>query len=114
MDVFFISKEKRDAEKSDNGNCYVEYNKTGTGTSDMMDGLAVVTDDDNRCVFVNTIFKKIRNIWTIITIHTARSCVLFKGLYYYMRDYCNLIGLKQWYFSLIWNTYMLKLQTFFG
>lgn len=59
---FFISKEKRDAEKSDNGNCYVEYNKTGTGTSDMMDGLAVVTGDDNRCVFVNTIFKKIRNI----------------------------------------------------
>lgn len=42
-----LSKEKRDAEKSDNGNCYVEYNKTGTGTSDMMDGLAVVTDDDN-------------------------------------------------------------------
>ena len=62
VDVFFISKEKRDAEKSDNGNCYVDYNKTGTGTSDMMDGLAVVTDDDNRCVFVNTIFKKIRNI----------------------------------------------------
>lgn len=57
MDVFFcISKEKRDAEKSDNGKCHVEYNKTVTGTSDMMDGLAVVTDDDNRCVFVNTIF----------------------------------------------------------
>lgn len=53
---FFISKEKRDAEKSDNGKCHVEYNKTGTGTSDMMDGLAVVKDDDNRCVFVNTIF----------------------------------------------------------
>ncbi|XP_073245000.1 uncharacterized protein [Porites lutea] len=42
-----LSKEKRDAEKSDNGKCHVEYNKTGTGTSDMMDGLAVVTADDN-------------------------------------------------------------------
>ena len=35
-------------------------------------------------------------------------------LYYYMRNYCNLIGLEQWYFSLIWNTYMWKLQTFRG
>ena len=24
-------------------------------------------------------------------------------LYYYMRNFCNLIGLEQWYFSLIWN-----------
>ena len=31
-------------------------------------------------------------------------------LYYYMRNFCNLIGLEQWYFSLIWNTYMWKLQ----
>ena len=23
------------------------------------------------------------------------------SLYYYMRNYCNLIGLEQWYFSLI-------------
>ena len=60
---FFISKEKRDAEKSNNGKCHVEYNKTATGTSDMMDGLAVVTNDDmHRCVSVNTVFKKIRNI----------------------------------------------------
>ena len=27
-----------------------------------------------------------------------------------MRNFCNLIGLGQWYFSLIWNTYMWKLQ----
>ena len=68
----------------------------------MMDGLAVVTDDDNRCVFVNTIFKKNpQHIITIITIHRARSCVLFRGLYYYKRNYCNLIGLEQWHFSLI-------------
>ena len=38
----------------------------------------------------------------------------FHHLYYYMRNYCNLIGLEQWYFSLIWNTYMWKLQTFAG
>ena len=25
--------------------------------------------------------------------------------------FCNLIGLEPWYFSLIWNTYMWKLQT---
>ena len=27
-------------------------------------------------------------------------------LYYYMRNFWNLIGLEQWYFSLILNTYM--------
>ena len=26
---------------------------------------------------------------------------LFYHLYYYMRDFCNLISLEQWYFSLI-------------
>ena len=35
-------------------------------------------------------------------------------LYYYMRNFCNLIGLEQWYFSLIWNTYMWKLQILCG
>ena len=41
---------------------------------------------------------------------------LFFILYYYMRNFGNLIGLEQWYFSLIiiWNTYMWKLQTFAG
>ena len=38
----------------------------------------------------------------------------FKRLYYYMKNFCNLIGLEKWYFSLIWNTYMWKLQTFCG
>ena len=34
---------------------------------------------------------------------------------YYMRtSFWNLIGLEQWYSSLIWNTYMWKLQTFCG
>ena len=27
-------------------------------------------------------------------------------------NFCNLIGLEQWYFSLIWNKYMWKSQTF--
>ena len=43
----------------------------------------------------------------------SNSCVLYT-LYYYLRNFCNLIGLEQWYFSLIWNTYMWKLQTFCG
>ena len=34
---------------------------------------------------------------------------MFNLLYYYMRNFCNLIGLDQWYFSLIWNTYMWKI-----
>ena len=35
-------------------------------------------------------------------------------LYYNIRNFCNLIGLEEWYFSLISNTYMWKLQTFCG
>ena len=38
----------------------------------------------------------------------------FQRLYYCIRNFCNLIGLEQWYFRLIWNTYMWKLQTFRG
>ena len=30
-----------------------------------------------------------------------------------MRNFCDLIGLEQWYFSLIWNTYM-NLYVIFG
>ena len=40
------------------------------------------------------------------------SLIVLCFLYHYMRNFCNLIGLEQWYFSLIWNTYMWKLQTF--
>ena len=39
-------------------------------------------------------------------------CIIIVILYYYMKIFCNLIGLEQWYFSLIWNSYMWKLQTF--
>ena len=38
----------------------------------------------------------------------------FQRLYYYVRNFYNLIGLEQWYFSLMWNAYMWKLQTFCG
>ena len=31
-----------------------------------------------------------------------------------MTNFCNSIGLEQWYFRIIWNTYMWKLQTFCG
>ena len=31
---------------------------------------------------------------------------------FYPYTFCNLIGLEQWYFNLIWNTYMWKLQNF--
>ena len=31
-----------------------------------------------------------------------------------MRNFRDVIGLERWYFSLIWNTYMWKLQTFVG
>ena len=32
--------------------------------------------------------------------HTRVGVAIY-DLYYYMRNYCNLIGLEQWYFSLI-------------
>ena len=31
---------------------------------------------------------------------STRSISLY-GLYYYMKNFCNLIGLEQWYFTLI-------------
>ena len=39
---------------------------------------------------------------------------IFMFILNYMKNVCNLIGLEQWYFNLIWNTYMWKLQTFCG
>ena len=35
--------------------------------------------------------------------------ILLCYLYYYMKNFCNLIGLEQWYFSLIWNTLHVKI-----
>ena len=45
-------------------------------------------------------------------LHDAHYIVKLQCLYYYMKNFCNLIGLEQWYFSLVWNTYMWKLQNF--
>ena len=48
--------------------------------------------------------------------NTIQTSAKFGDLYYYMRNFCNLIGflIEQWYFSLIWNTYTWKLQPFSG
>ena len=48
-----------------------------------------------------------------VSLHAWVSPIL-EFLYYYMRNFCNLIGLAQWYFSLIWNIYTSKLQTLCG
>ena len=42
---------------------------------------------------------------------TDLQFIKLQYLYYYMRNFCTLIGLEQWYFRLIWNTYLWKLQT---
>ena len=34
------------------------------------------------------------NVWT-------KSMLKLQPLYYYMINFCNLVGLEQWYFSLI-------------
>ena len=62
------------------------------------------------------------NLFTLETDHPSKTAYPVDNsrqtnntsLYYYMRNFCNLIGLEQWYFTLIWNTYMWKLQTFYG
>ena len=54
---------------------------------------------------------KYGEIDVVVTFECVNAILSFL-LYYYMRNFCNLIGLEQRYFSLIWNTYMWKLQTF--
>ena len=49
------------------------------------------------------------NVW-----YSGYLLVVLGELYYYMRNFCSLIGLEQWYFSLIWNNCMWKLQIFWG
>ena len=51
--------------------------------------------------------------WNVLEYELQPKAIL-QLLYYYMKNFCNLIGLEQWYFTLIWNTYMWKLQTFAG
>ena len=41
---------------------------------------------------------------------TSLFSIRLPWLYYYLRNFCHLIGWEQRYFSLIWNTYMWKLQ----
>ena len=39
------------------------------------------------------------NIWQVGLLDVV--LLEYPDLYYYMRNFCNLIGLEQWYFSLI-------------
>ena len=64
---------------------------------------------------MRVIHKKITYEYKILLVETKFNlCVIYLCLYYYMRNFCNLIGLEQGYFSLIWNAYMWKLQPFAG
>ena len=38
--------------------------------------------------------------WHVLC-HISKNSRVFAVLYHYMRNFCNLIGLEQWYFSLI-------------
>ena len=58
-------------------------------------------------------FKVILGELVMSFFEITRHSVLFSR-YYYMRNFCDLIGQERWYFSLIWNTYIWKLQTFVG
>ena len=58
------------------------------------------------------VWKSDEKLLIFASLISPSKIILFEKLYYYMRNYCNLIGLEQWYFSLI--TYMWKLQTFCG
>ena len=57
---------------------------------------------------------KKRGARMILNANFQDNSVMLFTLYYYMRNFCYLIGLEQWYFSLIWNTYMWKLQSLSG
>ena len=50
-------------------------------------------------------------VYIVYFANNANCTSLFPVLYHFMKKFCNLNGLEQWYFSLIWNTYMRKLQT---
>ena len=51
-------------------------------------------------------------VWFQTKLHSTQFN--YHYLHYYMKNFCKFIGLEQWYFSLIWNIYMWKLQTFHG
>ena len=70
----------------------------------------------NSLLYLNDITQTMIFVYLQI-LQTANMEILIldaynEALYYYMRNFCNFIGLEQWYLSLIWNTYLWKLQTF--
>ena len=54
---------------------------------------------------VDSIIHLLNNRGQIIWAHQELANLVLKSLYYYIRNFRNLIGVEQWYFSLIWNTY---------
>ena len=82
----------------------------------------------NMVLFIHLLFNFSWQIFFLLAVATNQSCALLNHnplykdclqitliiSYYYMRNFWNMIGLEQWHFSLIWNTYMWKLQTFCG
>ena len=48
-----------------------------------------------------TVFSPFVNFILVHSINNENICAELKYLYYYMRNFCNLSGLEQWYFSLI-------------
>ena len=79
-----------------------------------------------KAVFHNLFWYKVFVQWKLKLPNFLMDSVLtLKSLYMFLQrghyTFCtttweisDLIGLEQWYFSLIWNTYLWKLQTFCG
>ena len=57
-------------------------------------------DDDDDYYYFNSLKERIRVGYTKSLFNSIYS-IEFYLLYYYMRNFCNLIGLEQWYFSVI-------------
>ena len=85
----------------------------------------VYTRQWNTCMVVGRILPANNHLFHIVKCFYSRRSrpivyltvilsMTLLTLSYYMRNFFNLIGLEQLYFSLIWNTCMWKLQTFWG
>ena len=61
-------------------------------------------DHTKMCLFI--IPSEVFRIWYSHSNNSrgTQEYLQFQQLYCYMRNFYNLIGLEQWYFSLIWNT----------
>ena len=65
--------------------------------------------DTNRNIYMDLFGASINEQYYVITLaglmradlYLPSQYQIFQSLYHYMRNLCNLIGLEQWYFSLI-------------